>query len=130
MKIELKIESFKNSPCMVKFKERKFLLIVINILQAIIILLMLGLLVFMAEKDEVSSSILPDLSCLVDNDSVDWVRILLDILGVGLIPLLAWLSMKGPVGCDGVSRFPWREESLLREGEDGLWYFGPAGDGT
>ena len=105
----------------------------INILQAIIILLMIGLLVFMAEKDEatpVSSSILPDLSCLVDNDSVDWVRILLDILGVGLIPLLAWLSMKGTLIYDGVSRYHWWEESLLSEDGDGLWHFGHAGDGV
>ena len=128
MKIELKIESFKNSPCMVKFKERKFLLVVITIMQAIIILLMLGLLMFMSEKEE-ASSVLPDLSCLMDNKSVDWMRLMMDILGVGLIPLLAWLSMKGPVGYGGVSRFHWGEESLLMEGGDGLWYFGPAGDG-
>ena len=105
---------------------------VINIMQAIIILLMLGLLMFMSEKEEatmVPSSLLPDLSCLMDIESVDWVRLLMDILGVGLIPLLAWLSMKGPVGYDGVSRFHCGEESLLRDGGDGLWYFGPAGDG-
>ena len=114
---------------MVKFKERKFLLMVINILQAIIILLMLGLLVLMAEKDE-AAPILPDLSCLEDNESVDLVRILLDILGVGLIPLLAWLSMKGTMSYDGVSRYHWGEKSLLREDGDGLWHFGPAGDGV
>ena len=128
MKLELKIESFKKSPCMVKFKERKFLLVVINIMQAIIILLMLGLLVFMAEEKEAAP--VPDLFCLGDNESLDSVRILLDILGVGLIPLLAWLSMKGTVSYDGVSRYNWGEESLLREDGDGLWHFGPAGDGV
>ena len=111
---------------MERFKERKFLLVVINITQAIIILLMLGLLVFMAKEEEaaVSTFSLPDLACLVENDSVDWIRLMMDLLGVGFIPLLVWLSSKTPDGWDGVSRCPWGKESLLGEGGDGLWQFG------
>ena len=130
MKIELKRESFENSPRMERFKERKFLLVMTSIMQAIIILLMIGLLLFMAEKKEdaqVSTFIpLPDISCLMEKESVDWLRLLMDLLGVGLIPFLAWLVIKVPGGgWDGVCRWPWGEESLLREGGDGLWYFGP-----
>ena len=130
LKIELKRESFENSPRMERFKERKFLLVVINVMQAIIILLMLGLLLFMAEEKEaeqVSTFLpLPDLSCLMEKESVDGLRLLMDLLGVGLIPLLAWLVSKASVGgWDGVCRWPWGDESLLREGGDGLWYFGP-----
>ena len=127
MKIELKRESFQNSPCMERFKERKFLLVVINTTQAIIILLMLGLLVFMAKEAEaaqVSTFSLPDLSCLVEKDSFDWIRVLMDILWMGFIPLLVWLSSKTPDGWDGVCRCPWGKESLLGEGGDGLWQFG------
>ena len=125
MKIELKRESFQKSPCMERFKERKFLLVVINITQAIIILLMLGLLVFMAKEEEaaVSTFSLPDLACLVEKDSVDWIRLLMDLLGVGFIPLLVWLSSKTSDGWDGVCRCPWGKESVLGEGGDGLWQF-------
>ena len=96
MKIELKRESFQNSPCMERFKERKFLLVVINTTQAIIILLMLGLLVFMAKEEEaaqVSTFSLPDLSCLVEKDSFDWIRVLMDLLGMGFIPLLVYICL-------------------------------------
>ena len=127
MKIELKRESFQNSPCMERFKERKFLLVVINTTQAIIILLMLGLLVFMAKDEQaarVSTFSLPDLSCLVEKDSVDLIRVLMDLLGVGFIPLMVWLSSKTTDGWDGVCICPWGKESLLGEGGDGLWQFG------
>ena len=115
---------------MVKFKERKFLLQVINTVQFIIIVLMLGLLMFMFEEK--------DAPYVTENKkSVDWVRILLillDLLGILSIffilllawfaknPLLAWLSSS-----DGVDKYAWGEESLLREGGDGpTWYFGPS----
>ena len=100
---------------------------VINTTQAIIILLMLGLLVFMAKEQEaaqVSTFSLPDIACLVEKDSVDWLRVLMDLLGVGFIPLLVWLSSKTPNGSDGVCKCPLGKESLLGEGGDGLWQFG------
>ena len=130
MKIELKRESFENSPFMEKFKKRKFLLTVIILMQALIILLMLGLLVFMVKEEEadpVSTFSIPYLPSLVEKESMDWQRLLLDIVGVGLIPLMAWYNSKtSGGGWDGVSKSSWGEETLLREGGDGLWYFGPA----
>ena len=109
---------------MVKFRERKFLLQVINTVQFIIIVLMLGLLMFMFEEK--------DAPYVTENKkSVDWVRILLDLLGIFLILLLAWFA-KNPLlawlsSSDGVDKYAWGEESLLREGGDGpTWYFGPA----
>ena len=112
---------------MVKFKERKFLLQVINTVQFIIILLMLGLFMFMFEGKDA-----PVISYVTENKkSVDWVKILLDLLGILLILLLAWFA-KNPLlawltPSDGVDRYAWGEESLLREGGDGpTWYFGPA----
>ena len=126
MKLELKTESFEKTPCMVKYKERKFLMQVINTVQFIIILLMLGLLMFMFEEKETNVSYQT-----VIKTSLDWVRILLDLLGIFLILLLAWLT-KNPLlawltPSDGVDRYAWGKESLLREGGDGpTWYFGPA----
>jgi hypothetical protein len=109
---------------MERFNERKFLLVVINTTQAITILLMMGLLVFIAKEEEaaqISTFSFPDLSCLVEKDSVDWIRVLMDLMGVGFIPLLVWLSSKTPDGWDGVCRAPWGEEESSR---DGLWQFG------
>ena len=129
MQIELKRESFENSPFMEKFKERKFLLTVISIMQALIIILMLGLLMFMVKEekaDPVSTFPLPYLPCLMEKESMDWQGLPLNLLGVGLIPLMAWLNSKtSGGGCDGVCKSSWGEETLLREGGDGLWYFGP-----
>ena len=51
MQIELKHESFEKSPVMEKFKERKFLLTVISIMQALIIILTLGILLFMVKEE-------------------------------------------------------------------------------
>ena len=113
---------------MEKFKERKFLLRVIITIQAIIIILMLGLFLFMGKEEEaaqVSNFIVPDIFCLEEMNSVDWLRLLLDSLGLGLIPMLALLLSKKPGGWDGVCRWPWGEESLLMQGGDGLWGFGP-----
>ena len=127
MQIELKHESFENSPVMEKFRERKFLLTIIIIMQALIIILMLGLLLFIVKEEEADPVSTFTLPCLMEKDSLDWQRLLLDLLGVGLIPMLAWLYSKtSGVGCDGVRKSSWDEETLLREGGDGLCYFGPA----
>ena len=129
MQIELKHESFENSPVMEKFKERKFLLTVISIMQALIIILTLGILLFMVKEEEadpVSTFSIPYLPSLVEKESMDWQRLLLDIVGVGLIPLMAWYNSKtSGGGWDGVSKSSWGEETLLGKGGDGLWYSGP-----
>ena len=133
MKIELKAERFEKTPCMMKFKERKFLLLVIDTVQFIIILLELCLLFFMMEEKKTETDFISDVLYLVENEtSVEWVNmnILLAVLGICLIllallninSLLAWQGKKSV----GVEKYPWGEESLLREGGGrGTWYFGP-----
>ena len=131
MKLELKIESFQNSSCLMKFKQRKVLLMIINILQVLTILLMLGMLFMMTEDNKADPVFLPHLldlpniACGMEKDKVNWVRILMNILAMCLIPLLAWIMKKRPVVHGGVCNYPWGEESLLRKGEDGLWDYGP-----
>merc|ERR1712215_286761 len=98
-KIKLEIVLSQNYSIMAKIQDKKILLMLINIVQAMIILLMSYLLL----------TILPVLLC------------------VGLILLLGWLLSHWKKSRNqGVCRYPWGKESLLREGgREGLWYFGP-----
>ena len=134
MKIELKLESFQKTPCMVKFKKRKFLLMVINIVQFIIILMMLGLLFFMIEEKETETDFVSDVLYLVEDETaVDQMKILLALLCICLILLMVLLNKSSLLfwqrkRSGGVERYAWGgEESLLRKGEGrGVWSFGPA----
>ena len=133
MKIELKLESFEKTPCMVKFKKRKFLLMVINIVQFIIILMMLGLLFFMIEEKETETDFVSDILYLVEDEmTVDWMRMPMALLCICLILLMVWLNKNFLLAWQdkrsvGVERYAWGEESLLSEGEGrGTWHFGPA----
>ena len=132
MKIDLKVENFDKMPGTKKLVERKFLLKVINTVQFIIILLMLGFLFFMMEEKETETDFISNVVYLAENETfVDWVRIL-DVLGICLIPLLVWLNINSLLAWQskksvGVKKYAWGEESLLRDGGDrGTWYFGPA----
>ena len=133
MKIELKLESFEKTPCMLKFKKRKFLLMVINIVQFIIILMMLGLLFFMIEEKETETDFVSDVLYLVkDETAVDQMKTLLALLCICLILLMVLLNKSSLLfwqrkRSGGVERYAWGEESLLRKGEGrGVWSFGPA----
>ena len=133
MKPELKVESFQKIPFMMKFKERKFLLMVINTVQFIIILMMFGLLFFMMEEKETETDFVSDILYLVEDEtSVDWMRMPMALLCTCLILLMVWLNKNFLLAWQGkrsvgVERYAWGEESLLREGEGrGTWHFGPA----
>ena len=120
---------------MVKFKKRKFLLMVINIVQFIIILMMLGLLFFMIEEKETETDFVSDVLHLVEDETaVDQMKILLALLCICLILLMVLLNMNSLLlfwqskRSGGVERYAWGEESLLRKGEGrgDVWSFGPA----
>ena len=65
-----------------------------------------------------------NLSSLVEKEDVNWLQILINLIWAARVPLLAWFVSRGPDRCDGVCRYFWGEESLLREGEDGRWMIG------
>ena len=132
MKIELKREIFENSERMTRFKDRKFLLVFISILQATVIILMLGLLVFFAPPAEdvaPAEKIVPPFFAPSETaeEPVDWLRLILDLFAVALILTITLIATKvNIIGTElGRRRWNWGEESLLRENGDGLWYFGP-----
>merc|ERR1719233_2319417 len=118
MKNELKVENFDKMPGTKKLVERKFLLKVINTVQFIIILLMLGFLFFMMEEKETETDFISDVVYLVESETyvVEWVRIMA-VLGICLIPLLVWLNMKSLLAWQGnrsvgEKKYAWGEESL------------------
>lgn len=109
-KAKLRRETFENTDRMERFKERKFLLVVITMMQVmnvtllflitypetIIILLMLGLLVFSGDKTPAIAA--------EGEEAMDWQRILLDLVGVASIPLLTWAVYPNKGSWDGVKR--------------------------
>merc|ERR1712215_151721 len=126
-KIKLEIVLSQNYSIMAKIQDKKILLMLINIVQAMIILLMSYLLLTMTEK-KVEVVLSPVLSFFPPTASdTDWLTILPLLLCVGLILLLGWLLSHWKKSRNqGVCRYPWGKESLLREGgREGLWYFGP-----
>ena len=121
---KLRRETFENSIMMGQAKERRFLLVFILIAQTMVILLMLGLLVFLSGAAPAS----PPPAALV---SVDYLRLATDLLAGTLPLLLLWLLSRSGQSWQGVERYPWGQESLLREDQgQGLWFFGPQGAST
>jgi len=126
VKLMLRRETLENSAILNRVGERPFLLELLVIVQSVVILLMLGL-VFLTSSPPPPPS--PP-TLVVPVAAFDWLRLLLDLLALTIIPFLVWLLANSAAKpYRGVKRLPWGEESLLREDTDeSLWFFGPAGE--
>merc|ERR1711990_716701 len=127
VKPRLRRETYENSLMLSRVGGRQFLLGLLVIAQMIVILLMLGLLFFLGGAPPPAS---PTPVPVPADHGIDWLRLLLNLLAVSIIPLLTWLLANAAAKpYRGVKRCPWGEESLLREDTDeSLWFFGPAGE--
>ena len=137
MKLELKRETFESSSYMLKFRDRKFLLVVNVILQAKIIILMIGLLLTYMDRNEINEIVVdyePQVTfgaaTVPAETEFDWNRLYLDISGLLLLLLLILLlALWNPSSLSNARQpkkiSPWGKESILNEDECGFWYFGP-----
>ena len=130
--IELRRELFENSVFMQKFKETKFLLVLINIVQCMIVLLLIGLLFLVSRQTKEVSvlSVEKVQEVVAEVEEViqeDWMKFLLgSVMLLLLLALMGFLFLfcsKKNLAVE--KKHPWGEESLLKVREDGLWGFRP-----